>query len=242
MSEAEKLHKLSNQAKKTADILRLSIEKMARIYGLENLGFFTLTFADHVLDPREAQRRWHSLRTNVLKKRYLDVIRVFERQKSGRIHYHCVVALGFDVRTGFDFCEAEQGVYRSANKALRNEWAFWRGTKAKPGAAKSYGFGRTELLPVKSSVDAISKYVGKYISKHIESRLVEDKGVRLVEMSKGTRAGTTSFAWVTVGSWLWREKVRSWAASHGCANEDEVKMVFGKRWTWFQRKAIVAFP
>lgn len=235
-NSTEKLHVLGSQQRKTADLLRRSVDKMARVYGLERLGFFTLTFADHVTDPREAQRRYNSLNSHVLKKRYLDKVRVIERQKSGRLHYHLVVALGCDIRTGYVFDAAKRGDYRSANAALRAEWAYWRQT------APKYRFGRTELQPIESNSAAISKYVGKYISKHISQRLPEDKGVRLVEYSKGARDGTTRFAWVCASSWLWREKVRAWAASHGLENEDQVKAVFGKRWPWHCRKAILAFP
>lgn len=232
----EKLHVLGNHQKKTADLLRRSVDKMARVHGLEKLGFFTLTFSDHVTDPREAQRRYNSLNTNVLKKRYLDKVRVIERQKSGRLHYHLVVALAVDIRTGFDFQAIKQGNYRSANSFLRAEWAFWRAT------AKKYRFGRTELFPIESNSAAISKYVGKYISKHINNRLPEDKGVRLVEYSKGARDGTTKFAWVSAASWLWREKVRAWAFSQGLMNEDEVRSVFGKHWAWKCRRSIMKFP
>lgn len=206
---------------------------MARVYGLEHLGFLTLTFAEHITDPREAQKRYNSLRTGVLKKRYLDFVRVIERQKSGRIHYHLVVALGADIRTGFDFQAVKCGKYNSANVALRSEWAFWR------ASAPKYRFGRTELQPIKSNSAAISKYVGKYISKHIENRLPEDKGVRLVEYSKGARDGTTYFAWNCVSGWLWREKLRVFAAKHHCKNEEELKAVFGKRWSYYARPAIL---
>ncbi|XHR28226.1 MAG: hypothetical protein ACFUZC_20145 [Chthoniobacteraceae bacterium] len=224
---------MSSYQKKTADLLRRSIEKLCNKYGLERLGFLTLTFADHVTDPKEGHRRYNSLRTGVLKKRYLDYVRVPERQKSGRLHYHLVVVLHEDIRTGFDFAAVKVGVYNSANKVLRAEWAFWRKT------APKYHFGRTELMPIKSNSAAISKYVGKYILKHVEKRLPEDKGMRLVEYSKGARDGTTNFAWVGVGSWLWREKLRVWAYQNDIKNEEEMKQVFGKNWGYHCRAAIL---
>ena len=127
-------------------------------YSLERLGFLTLTFAQDIKDPIEAQRRFNSLATHVLRDRYADYIRIWERTKKGRIHYHLLVVLPEDIRTGFSFVEAEFGVYTSAPKALRSEWAFWRST------AKEYGFGRTELLPIRSTAEGIARYVGKYIS------------------------------------------------------------------------------
>ncbi|MDE4694551.1 hypothetical protein, partial [Klebsiella pneumoniae] len=38
-----------------------------------------------------------------LASRYRAYIRVMEPMKSGRIHYHLLVALDSDIRTGFDF-------------------------------------------------------------------------------------------------------------------------------------------
>lgn len=224
---------LQNGHKKTADLLRKSIESLAETYGIERIGFLTLTFSEHIVEVKEAQRRWHSLRTHVLKKRYSAVVRILERQASGRIHYHCLVALPSDVRTGADFVAFGKGDYRSANDALREEWAFWRIT------APRYRFGRTELLPVKSNAEGISKYVGKYVSKHIGQREERDKGARLVEYSRSARIGNTAFAWNNAMAMVWRAKVSSWAAKHGCASLEDVKVLFGRHWAYLHREAIL---
>jgi hypothetical protein len=204
----------------------MAVEKLASDHGIERIGFLTLTFSEHVTDGKEAQKRWHSLRTHVLKPRYEKIIRVIERQKSGRIHYHLVVVLPDDIRTGADFEEFAKRRYGSANSALKSEWAFWRET------APRFGFGRTELLPVRSNAEGISKYVGKYISKHIGQREERDKGMRLVEYTRGARVGSTSFAWNTPRSALWRAKVASFAARHGCATYSEFLGLFGPRWAY----------
>lgn len=197
--------KISTQHRKTAFILKYSIEQLAQKFGINRMGFLTLTFADHVTCPKEAQRRLNSLISNVIKKRYLEYVGVFERQKSGRIHYHLLVILKEGIRKGFSFMEIANKNYRSANSFLRKEWAYWRET------SKSYGFGRTELMPVKSNVEAIAKYIGKYISKHVENRTEADKGVRLVRYSKGARVGTTRFMFNSDGSRQWRRKVARFA-------------------------------
>ncbi|WP_429944846.1 rolling circle replication-associated protein, partial [Escherichia coli] len=169
---------LSTNLKKSASALAWNVQYFVDTYGLSNVGFLTLTFRDHVTDPKEAQRRFHSLKTHVLSKRYRAYIRVMEPMKSGRIHYHLLVALHSDIRTGFDFPAVYRQEYSSANKAIRSEWSFWRKT------APKYGFGRTELMPVRSNSEGIGRYVGKYISKGIESRTEQFKGVRLVEYSR----------------------------------------------------------
>lgn len=193
---------LSGAHKKTAQALSWNVAYLGKKYGVDRLGFLTLTFADHVTDAREASRRFNSLATHVLKKRYGEYIRVLERQASGRIHYHLLVVLDADIRTGFDFDGVAKRDYSSAGQRIRLEWAFWR------KSAKAYGFGRTELMPVKSNSDALAQYVGKYIGKHFASREVADKGVRLVSYSQGARMATSRFT--RVGSTQandWRAKL-----------------------------------
>ena len=225
---------LQSNHRKTAAVLGMSVGKMVDTYGLEHVGFLTLTFADHVTCAKEAQRRLNSLMTHVVRKRYRDYVCVLERQKSGRIHYHLLVVLEGDIRTGVNFEEFGKGDYRSAAPALRSEWAFWRST------ARKFRFGRTELLPLRSNKEAISEYVGKYIAKHIGQRKEEDKGVRLVRFSKGIRVGTTNFAWNSVRGWLWRAKVSEWAAKHGCRTMEDVAAIFEPTWAYTHRDEILA--
>lgn len=220
-----------------------SIQLLADKFGLENLGFLTLTFAEHILKPKEAQKRLNSLLTHVIKPRYREYVGVMERQKSGRIHYHLLVVLDTDIRTGLDFDAISQGNYSSASKNLRNEWAYWRKT------APKYRFGRTELLPVRSSIEAMAKYVGKYISKHIESRQEDDKGVRLVRYSRGARAGTTRFMFQSEGSASWRRKVATFAQIVQDRHPDrkvsqlsDLSEVLGKRWAYHHRDFILSLP
>lgn len=228
-------------AKRTAFALQLNVAGFVQRHGLERCGFLTLTFADHVTNPEESQRRLNSLMTHVLRPRYGDAVRIYERMKSGRIHYHLLVPVQVDIRTGVDFAAIGAGDYRSAGAALRAEWAFWRRT------AKLYGFGRTELLPIKSTEEAVAKYLGKYIAKHFDAREEADKGVRLVAYS-GRRVATTRFAWASPGAALWRAKLRGFVQ---CLVDSDalpeptfaaMRKKFGKRWAYKLRDVIAAFP
>ena len=234
---------LSTQHRKSAFVLKLSVEKMAQKYGLEHLGFLTLTFADDVQCHKQAQKRFNSLKTHVLKVRYLDHVGVKERQKSGRLHYHLLVALKKDIRTNIDFEEFSLGNYKSASKALRSEWTYWRDT------SKKYKFGRTELLPIKSNTEAIAKYVGKYIAKHIENRNFNDKGARLTIYSKGSKAGNTRMSFVSDGSTHWRRKIAVFAQivqtdypDTPINNISDFTKVLGKNWAYRHRDFILNLP
>lgn len=232
---------LNTQIRKSASCLAWNVEHFCAKFGIENLGFLTLTFRDHVIDRREAQKRFNSLATHVLRGRYRHYIRVMERQKSGRIHYHLLVVLDGDIRTGFDFTACAEGDYRSANKRLRDEWLFWRKT------APTYRFGRTELLPIKSNSEGIARYVGKYIGKHFEARQIQDKGARLVEYSRGARIASTRMQFVTTGSAEWRRKVGIFchyiSETMGCEPSFEgLRRVLGPRWAYQWREFIAALP
>jgi len=197
---------LSAAKRRSATALAHNVKYMCDKYSIQNIGFLTLTFADHVTDYREATKRLNTLKTGVLNERYPIHLRIMERQKNGRIHFHILINVGNDIRTGFDFDGIARRDYRSASKTLRAEWAFWRTT------AKKYGFGRTELMPIRSSSEAVGRYLGKYISKHIgNTRADEDKGARLVEYSRGARMHSTNFQYATEKSKLWRRKVEKFA-------------------------------
>lgn len=231
----------SPSARRTAFALQQNVEAMCRRHGIDRVGFLTLTFAEHILDSREAQRRMNSLTTHVLRPRYGNTIRVIERQKSGRIHYHVLVAVGADIRTGCDFAAFAERDYQSAPRALRAEWSFWRQT------AKAYGFGRTELLPIMSTEVAIGRYVGKYIGKHLEQREERDKGVRLVSYS-GEKEVSTRFAWASPGAMQWRAKLGAFIHmlhESGCISEPTTEAMyrrFGPRWAYHWRDNIATFP
>jgi hypothetical protein len=219
--------KLSPAHRRTAHALERNCQLLVEKYGLDRIGFLTLTFALHILSYKQAQKYLHSLMTGVLKGRYVEYIIVMERMASGRIHYHLLVVLAQDIRTGFDFDAVKRGDYRSANSFLRSEWAFWR------KSAPLYGFGRTELMPVKSSTEGIAKYVGKYIAKHIGNRLPEDKGARLVRYSRGTNRVSTRFFWHTPGADLWRLKLGALCRILALASDnysESFQSWYGKRW------------
>jgi hypothetical protein len=227
---------LSNSHKKTAFALTENIQKLVKKYGLERIGFLTLTFADHVTDGKEAQRRFNSWNSNVFRKRYAESICVPERMKSGRLHLHLLVVLDEDIRTGFDFEGVANSDYRSANTYLRNEWAFLR------KSAKAYGFGRTELLPIKSTAEGIAKYVGKYISKNLGERRADDKGARLVRYTKGARQVTSRFSWVSPGAIKWRERVGELAEAIDAKDMGEITEKLGPRWAYRMRVKIMDLP
>ena len=236
--------------RKSEFIIKSNVHAMIECYGLNLIGFLTLTFADDVQCHKEACKRFNSLATNVLNVRYVQWIRVSERQKSGRWHFHLVVVCKQDIRRGVDFAAIAKRDYKSASPALRAEWAFWRNT------SKPYGFGRSELLPVKKTGEALASYIAKYVSKGFAYRRRDDKGARLVSYSKGSRVCGSRFSFVGGKVKEWRLRCRLFlghlyfryynqALLEGIPPPEpftyaDMPSLFGKRWAWRLRDKILS--
>lgn len=207
-SEQKNLNEFSTAHKKSAYALELNVKAFIDYFGIDYVGFLTLTFADDVKCPSEAQRRFNSMRTNFLRHHYRHYIRVVERTKTGRIHYHLLVATSDNIRRGLNFRQITARNYSSANKSIRTHWQRLR------DAMPKYGFGRSELLPVKTNSKGLARYIAKYIGKHINSRISADKGVRLCQTSQCKKVmwkvATSNFQFVSPGSKLWRQKLAAW--------------------------------
>jgi hypothetical protein len=171
-SKAE-LPPLPGPRKKQAQALTDNIKWMAEAFGKERVGFLTLTLGDfdaggrfrNLRNGKEAQRRFHSLLTNEISKRYSCGVTVTERHQNGGIHFHLVVACKEDIRgeIDFDVCFPPKDArgkpqhkpdYSTANAAIKREWLYWRRT------AKRFGFGRHQLQPMRANGEALGRYLG----------------------------------------------------------------------------------
>ena len=242
-----KSNRLSSSQKKSAVALAWNIEYMATKYGLGTLGFLTLTFPYSVKCMKEAQQKYRSFNTNFLSSHFPAHIAVKERHKTGVIHFHEIVTCGHDILNGFNFADIadsdwKKHSYKSANPELKKLWSLLRRN------APRYGFGRTELLPIKSTSEGIARYVGKYISKNVQNRPVEDKGTRLVNYSGDSRNASTRFMLVNEGSLNWRNKTKVFckliAKAKGLPplNPDNISKYLGKRWAYEWREFILDLP
>jgi hypothetical protein len=157
--------------------IELEIQGLCVRHGVERIGFLTFTFADDVRTIAEAQRRFNSLNSRGLSNRYPEWVGVVQRHKDNRIHFHLVVVLAQDIRTGFDFAAVARRDYSSASPYLKAEWAFLR------ALLPEYSFGRHELLPVRIA-EGFGRYVARYVGRAGNTRQ-DEKGARLVRFSRG---------------------------------------------------------
>ena len=220
---------LSPYYKKSAHTLYSNVSRLIELApSINHIGFLTLTFSENVTDHKEAYNRFRSFNSHYLSKseKFGEWIAVKERQKRGAWHYHLLVVLQDDIRTGVDFENFSKGNYRSAPESLRNLWTELRENLPK------YRLGRSELLPIRTNSEAMARYIGKYISKHIGSRTLEDRGVRLVNYSKGWIKSSMKFAWFTENSKEWRRKVSLFAEYQGCSELYQLTEKLGSNWAY----------
>lgn len=240
--------KLTGHAARRSFTVKENAARFIHDVGLDRVGFLTLTFLEPMLDHKQASRRWDSLNTNFLSSVFPCWQRVFERTKKGNVHYHLLVDCRKDIRTGFNFDlyltalqmrkkklpyrHIERQAFRSANVYLRSLWQELR------DRLPNYGFGRHELLPIRTNIEAASKYVGKYVSKDMHN-FEEDKGVRRIAYSQGQIRSSSNFAWHSEGSQEWRRKVQILAHFLGLEDMYDLKARFGPRWARFLSDTIM---
>ena len=220
---------LSPYWKKSAQTLYLNVERLCKeAESLGHIGFLTLTFKENIKDSKEASRRLNSLNSNFFNQdsRFSTKIITKEPQKRGAWHYHILITLSQDIKEGFNFEGVENRDYSSANPFLRQLWKDIR------SACEKYGFGRSELMPIKSNAEAMGRYIGKYISKGLEQRAVDQKGVRLVTYSKNWTRNSPKFAWNTQNSAEWRSKLFMFARIHGCDDLYQLTDKLGSNWAY----------
>lgn len=230
-------------------------------YDPNSLGLLTLTFADCPTWP-EASRRWDSFKTGYLSKQWWwsGYLTVKEYQIRGSIHYHMLIPLPEDIRTGFDFAAVAKGDYRSASPLLRGIWTGLRKVLPK------YKFGRHELKPImgpypnkplipgtpeaKQAARGMAKYLGKYLTKSFrvvgeynDEEKKKDKKERKVwhgryqESSRGFKTWSSKFQFFKNGGMWWRQRVRIFASliSDMCnvpCTWEGMKSILGTCWVY----------
>jgi hypothetical protein len=230
---------LSPYHKKAAQTLFLNVSRLVNeVPDIGHIAFLTLTFKDNVTDHREAYRRYRSWNTHYFSKHpaFGHYINTKEVQTRGAWHFHILIQLTGNIRDGFDFDayrEWLEGNNRfnkkcpTGNAFLRDLWDDLREN------LEQYGLGKIHSLePIESTAEAIGRYVGKYISKHIENRTEDQKGVRLVNYSRGWLRNSVKFAWNTDNSHEWRRKLAAFAEWLGCSEMYQLTEKLGPGWVY----------
>jgi hypothetical protein len=202
--------------------IRLYIEKA----GENNVGVLTITTSSECLTAREFQKKWHSFRTNVVKRLFPTGIWIRERQpRTGNWHSHAVVDLGRDVKTGFPFDQVQKRFYANVDPWLRD---IWKQVRQK---AEAYGFGRTELLPIKHGGKGCARYLTKYLGKSFGcEKILGEEQCRLFGVWGGVRFVYSQFDWVS--NRIMRKRKAWLASTAGLTDAEGFRALYGPFW-WF---------
>lgn len=224
------------KARKVVYCIEQNVQRLAMEFGVGRLAFLTLTFADQVENVSIASKRFNSMNTGVFAKRgYAPWVRILERHKSGRVHFHLIVVVPEDIRTGFD---------PLTNRGFGAGWVWLcRERKILRKLLPRYSFGRAELVPLRKGSIAAARYLAKYITKSLSVRGEHDRHVRLVAYSRRFNwLRPEHFSWARGGSSIWRRKLTRWAFRMGYYDLDEVARWMGARWCYEWRNDIMAQP
>ena len=206
-----------------------NVDRFIADCGPDNVGFLTLTFPDNVTDHKEAQSRFNSMASNYLRSRFGGYILVKERQKRGAWHYHLLIDTRQPIRTQGRWIGKK---FRANHPQLTALWAELRQKMA------VYGFGRHELLPIRTTAAQMARYMGKYLSKTLSRpRDPRDQGARIklvVYAQSVRRAIAGRFGWAGPRSAELRHEVQLVAQLYfDSKNEEQISDMLGHRWAFF---------
>jgi hypothetical protein len=239
----------------------LNLKKFFTSGPINLFAIIDMTFPDRP-SAAEASKRFHSFWTNILSPHFDQYIRILEGHTDGSPHYHIAARTrGLDIRSGFNFqlheelkkISARSDIPASEKQKLRNQLRRFLGDlgrsealieihRAVETSRRSYGVGRTQIAPVRTNPEAVSRYLAKNLLKETVLNLDGRKN-RIVTYSRGfQKAASARFNFNSGGSRLWRQKVKAFAAFHGCSDSNQLKEKFGPRWAWTCREAIVSWP
>jgi hypothetical protein len=232
---------------------------MVRHYGLNYVGLLTLTFgvpgtgrgSRETMELREqakhldfVQKRWTSLNTHVISKRYPAWACVLETQKDGVWHFHVIVVTSFDNRTGTDVATLTNyklpwGIRRRKqyrNAALGEEWETLRRLCCK------YRFGRVELVPIRENGKAVGVYLASYLTKTWKG-LKANRKSRLVRFSRNISSQFTLVCTVwNLGNLIHRTRLKMAAGMLNFMDYGDFADYFGPRWHYYLGAIIAQIP
>ena len=217
---------VSSSRSKSVYRWRVDMEAFVEKWGIDNIGFVTLGFADPQPTADEAETRFNSAMTNFLRREFLAYIAVLERGgQNGKLHFHLLAALSYPIRHGFNFDALKLKRVRGTN-ARPELLALWKRLRRK---MPDYGFGGfPQVIPIRKNATAAAVYLAGYMTKTLKCRHVDDVGRRLIRTSRNVVRHTTGqFTWNSVGGWIYREKLRLFAFKQGYYSIEQLHFQLG---------------
>lgn len=230
----------------TLAALSKNIPHFVDLFRLNFIGFLFLTFRTPIA-VKEARKRFNNVWRRFFREIFGHWICVVEFTKGGRIHFHLLVQLFDDIRTGFGF--PEYALYKEANRAVTGTGLLTcrerramrdaipaneplrRGWQLLDDGLTDFGFGPIyDLFPVETNGVGVSRYLTKQFLGGLPRQTLADKGAHLVSYSKGCpRAVPTGWR---PPSPRFEERLNVLRLVFGFPDRAEFRRRLGSRWAY----------
>ncbi|MBN8457857.1 MAG: hypothetical protein J0M04_08465 [Verrucomicrobia bacterium] len=215
--------------------LELTLERLFLLHGINRILFITCTFPGG-MKRKDAKDRFDRL-LRKLRSRYGDYLWVYERGHGGHVHFHLLLVVDFDTREGVDLAaysrlanDAMNAKRKLVNKATRNLWTMV------DEACREFGIGRTEVAPIYSCGEAVTRYLVKSVKHNWHNRKMPDnkdkkgdKGACWWSCSRSLKAVYGRFSFHPS---RFRLRTGEYAREQSYPDIDALKDVCGPRWAW----------
>jgi len=184
--------------KKTAYLVGIAAEELKRSSPSGALNFVTLTFAENVTDKEAAMKCWHRLAERI-RRRYpqLRGVGVWQRQKRGAWHPHCLVNHYIDVNQLRPWMVA-----RGWGQQMRADIV--GGGQISTGGRNGRGVWRPQWEGGGRIISYLTKYLTKGFGSSTDRAAAAKK--KCFSGSVSVKKGTTNFKWMPEerpGAYLW---------------------------------------
>lgn len=218
--------------------VRIDAEGFVAQWGEDNVGEFTMTFADEVTDKKEASRRWNSFRNKLEPLGIVSYMGCWELQEKrgdgGVWHLHLLTALRFPIRN--------QPGSRSNLQRLRDQVCGSKEQEHLDGLLMRHGFGYIHHIDhLRKTAKEYASYFSKYITKSYEKLGKNQKRIRLLTYARNVRrSASVNFAWNGPAAINYRRKLAIYCGLRGCTTLEEMKERYGSKWQYKFRQLIQA--
>jgi hypothetical protein len=167
-----------------------------------------------------------------------------ETHKDAVWHFHVVVAVKADIRTGTDaetLSNYKLPYWMRRGRHLRNEAlaAEWESLLL---VCFKYRFGRPQLLPIRKTGSALARYVASYLGKSW-GRVPSGRRSRLVRYSRSLSGSfSMRFSPNTLGNLIHRTRLKLAASMLDFREYGDFADYFGSRWHYYLGAIIASIP
>lgn len=166
------------------------------------------------------------------KKKWCRVVSI--NPKKNTIHWHFIVDLEVDVGTGVDHKAVKRQDNRTLGAYLKE--GIWKRMKE---CEEAYGFGRQEILPVRTK-EGVARYLARHITLEATERLSKGGGessMKKIGYSRNWKKISPKNVY-REGTGFWKKGVDMFMELLKVDKYEDLKVRVGRRWAYHNRRFI----